>query len=70
MEKKLDPNMIQFLIDHPAARSKVYCMMRNAATTRDDPRMVEWLSPINHKPCEKWTKEQDALFDKLCVGLV
>lgn len=32
----LDQNMVTFLLDHPMARSVVYSMMRNAATTNDD----------------------------------
>lgn len=39
----LDPNMIIFLQDHPMARAVVYSMMKNAATTGDDPKMIVWL---------------------------
>jgi hypothetical protein len=43
---ELDPNMVTFLLDHPRARTEVYVMMRNAATTKDDPKMVEWFTPV------------------------
>lgn len=46
MAEKLDPNMIEFLLDHPMARSIVYGMMKNAATTRDDPQMIKWYSSV------------------------
>ena len=44
--KSLDPNMVTFLLDHSMARSVVYGMMRNAATTKDDPKMVAWYAPV------------------------
>jgi hypothetical protein len=43
---ELDPNMVAFLLAHPRARTEVYVMMRNAATTKDDPKMVEWYRPV------------------------
>lgn len=46
MTDRLDPNMVNFLSNHTLARSIVYKMMRNAATTKDDPLMVEWYSSV------------------------
>lgn len=43
---RIDPNMERFLLEHPAARSVVYGMMRNAAMTGDDSAMVEWYKPV------------------------
>ena len=43
----LDPNIIIFLLDHYLARAIVYKMMKNAATTGDDPKMVAWYKTIN-----------------------
>jgi hypothetical protein len=42
----LHPALVTFLLDHPMARAKVCGMMKNAATTRDDPKMVLWYSEV------------------------
>ena len=42
-----DPNIITFLLDHHFARAIIYKMMKNAATTGDDPKMVAWYKTIN-----------------------
>jgi len=54
--KTLDPKLVMFLLDHPMARTEVYVMMRNAATTNDDPKMVEWFKPV----AEAKTREERA----------
>lgn len=60
--KQLDPFLVTFLLDHPAARTEVYVMMANAATTKDDPKMVEWYKPMTEA---KTREERSAVWLKL-----
>lgn len=59
---KLDPHMVQFLADHPLARSQVYAMMKNAATTCDDAKMVEWYKPVAEAATDE---DKKAAWEKL-----
>jgi hypothetical protein len=43
---RLPPAMVTFLRGHSMARSAVYVMMMNAATTRDDAEMGAWYAPV------------------------
>lgn len=61
--KPLDPNMVTFLQEHPMARMTVYRMMVNAATTRDDPKMVAWYAPVENASSKEEAKRISA---RLC----
>lgn len=69
---ELDPIMVAFLLAHPLARSVVYGMMKNAATTRDDPEMIAWYKPVEEAKEARPTDENvvDKLWEAITPGVV